>query len=170
MADAYRLAMDWLERIILAGCVLAIACMTTLIFIGVVMRYGFSLGAQFAEPMAIYFAIQLTFYGAAACYRAGTHLKLEFIVASMPPRLRWLSLHGVHALMAGIAIFMIVYGVSLVDTTWLQAYPEFESIRVGWVYTAIPGGGVALLLFVLESEFLPPPSKEHLVEEFHASH
>jgi TRAP-type C4-dicarboxylate transport system permease small subunit len=88
----------------------------------------------------------------------------------MPPRLRWLSLHVVHALMAGIAIFMIVYGVSLVDTTWLQAYPEFESIRVGWVYTAIPGGGVVLLLFVLESEFLPPPSKEHLVEEFHAGH
>ena len=169
MADAYRWAMDWLERIILAGCILAIACMTTLIFVGVVMRYGFSLGAQFAEPVSIYFAIQLTFYGAAACYRAGVHLKLEFIVSAMPERVRWLALHAVHAIMAAIAIFMVVYGISLVETTWLQSYPEFEYIRVGWVYTAIPGGGAALLLFVAESVFLPPPGRDHLAEEHVAS-
>jgi TRAP-type C4-dicarboxylate transport system permease small subunit len=168
MATLYRTAMDWLERLCLGICIVAIASMTVLIFVGVVMRYGFSVGAQFAEPMAIYFQIQMTFYGAAACFRAGTHLRLEFVVKAMPELHRKLTGYAVDLLMGTVAVFMIIYGTSLVETTWLQAYPEFEYIRVGWVYTAIPIGGFVLLLFVLEAAFLPPPGKEHLVEELTA--
>jgi TRAP-type C4-dicarboxylate transport system permease small subunit len=157
MAGHYRSAMIGLERLCLVICVVAITCMTALIFVGVVLRYGFAQGAQFAEPMAIYFTIQLTFYGGAACYRAGTHLKLEFIVKAMPSPLRRLAHYAVDGLMVATSVFMIVYGISLVQTTWLQAYPEFEYVRVGWVYTAIPGSGVVLLLFVLESLLLPLP-------------
>ena len=169
MSVLYRTAMDWLERLCLAICIIAITSMTTLIFIGVILRYGFSLGAQFAEPVSIYFAIQLTFYGAAACYRASAHLKLEFIVKAMPERMRALAGHGVHALMAMVGLFMIVYGISLVQTTWVQSYPEFEEIRVGWVYTAIPASGVVLVLFVLEAVLLGPPGREHLAQEHVAS-
>jgi len=169
MAALYRTAMDWLERLCLIICVVAIASMTTLIFIGVILRYGFQLGAQFAEPTSIYFAIQLTFYGAAACYRAGVHLRLEFIVKNFPQPLRKPAAYLVDALMLAVCVFMIIYGISLAQTTWAQSYPEFEEIRVGWVYTAIPASGVVLMLFVLESAFLPPPGKEHLVEEHVAS-
>jgi len=56
----------------------------------------------------------------------------------------------VHALMAGIACLMIFYGYSLAETTWFQSYPEFDEIRVGVVYSAIPGGGAVMLLFVIE--------------------
>lgn len=156
MTATYRHVMDWLEWACIAICVVAVAAMTTFIFTGVVMRYGFSLGAQFAEPMSIYFSIQLTFYGAAVCWRAGSHLRLEFIVRTMPTFLQRIAARIVDALMIAICCFMIYFGISLVQTTWLQAYPEFEYIRVGWVYTAIPGGGLVTLLFVLEELMLPP--------------
>jgi TRAP-type C4-dicarboxylate transport system permease small subunit len=48
---------------------------------------------------------------------------------------------------------MITYGASLVKTTYFQAYPEFQYIRVGVAYSAIPIGGLITLLFVIEKVF-----------------
>ena len=52
--------------------------------------------------------------------------------------------------MAGISIFMVIYGAGLVQTTFFQSYPEFQYIRVGLVYTAIPIAGLITFLFVVE--------------------
>ena len=67
--------------------------------------------------------------------------------------------------MAGIAVFMVYYGISLTNTTWFQAYPEFIYIRVGFVYSAIPGSGFITLLFVIESAFFRDPQAETEAEE-----
>ena len=92
-------------------------------------------------------------YGAAACYRAHIHLRLQVFVKMLSLRLQ----HGaeiiVQLLMGTIAVLMIVFGISLTQTTWFQSYPEFEYVRVGLVYSAIPGSGVVTLLFVLEALF-----------------
>ena len=53
---------------------------------------------------------------------------------------------------------MIVWGISLSHTTWFQSYPEFQYVKVGLVYTAIPGAGLVTFLFVIETLF------------FHAEH
>jgi TRAP-type C4-dicarboxylate transport system permease small subunit len=55
--------------------------------------------------------------------------------------------------MAAIACLMVYYGYSLAETTWFQSYPEFDEIKVGVVYSAIPGGGAVLFLFVIERVF-----------------
>lgn len=166
--NAYVRAMDWLYTACIAIGVVSIVCMTGLIFAGVVMRYIFQVGARFAEPMAIFFAVQLTMYGAAACYRAQAHLHMAFFVGLLPDRLgqaaRWL----VHALMAAIAVAMIWYGISLTRTTWFQAYPEFDYVKVGLVYSGIPGSGAVLLLFVIEAVLWPrstPSEAEEALEQ-----
>jgi TRAP-type C4-dicarboxylate transport system permease small subunit len=56
----------------------------------------------------------------------------------------------VQVLLGGVAVAMIYYGYNLARTTWFQSYPEFESIRVGVVYAAIPISGVIFLLFIVE--------------------
>ncbi len=145
--------MDKLYLFCMVVCVVSIVCMTVLIFIGVISRYFFEVGARFAEPMSIFFTVQLTMYGAAICYRAQAHLRLELFVRMLPERLQILPHYAVHALMATIACLMIYFGYSLAETTWFQSYPEFDEIKVGVVYSAIPGGGAVLLLFVLERMF-----------------
>ena len=129
--------------------------MTGLIFTGVVMRYLFDMGARFAEPMSIFFSVQLVMYGAAACYRVRGHLRLQVFVKMLPARAQRSVEILVHVLMGGVALLMIFYGISLASTTWFQSYPEFEYVRVGLVYSAIPGSGVVLLLFVIESLVFP---------------
>ena len=49
-----------------------------------------------------------------------------------------------------LAAAMIYFGFNLAQATWFQSYPEFEHIRVGVVYAAIPISGVIFLLFILE--------------------
>jgi TRAP-type C4-dicarboxylate transport system permease small subunit len=40
-----------------------------------------------------------------------------------------------------------------VKTTFFQAYPEFQYIRVGVAYSAIPIAGLITFLFVVEKAF-----------------
>lgn len=157
--------MDKLYWICVAIAIVSIVCMTCLIFVGVVMRYVFFKGASFAEPLSIFFAVQLTLYGAAACYRAGAHLSLQFFVKRLPSGLARAADIVVQILMAVIALTMVYYGINLARTTWFQSYPEFIYVRVGFVYSAIPGGGFALLLFVIEHFFYPHPMRTEEEEE-----
>ncbi len=150
---AYVRVMDKLYLLCMVVCVISIVCMTVLIFTGVVSRYVFEVGARFAEPMSIFFTVQLTLYGSAICYRSQAHLRLEVFVRMLPDRLQYLPHYIVHALMATIACLMVYYGYSLAETTWFQSYPEFDEIKVGVVYSAIPGGGAVTLLFVIERVF-----------------
>ena len=80
----YAYAMRRLYWACIILCVVSVVCMTGLIFAGVVMRYLFDMGARFAEPMSIFFAVQLTMYGAAACFRAHVHLRLQVFVKMLP--------------------------------------------------------------------------------------
>jgi TRAP-type C4-dicarboxylate transport system permease small subunit len=150
MRDLYVRLMGWLQKACLFWCGVSIVAMTILIFTGVVMRYGFSTGARFAEPMSIFFAVQLTMYGAAACYRSNLHLKLTVFVGLLPDRLARAVALAVHLLLGLVALVMITYGFTLAQTTWFQSYPEFTAIRVGVVYAAIPISGVIFLLFIIE--------------------
>ncbi len=151
MRVVYTGWMDKLYGLCIGICAVSIVVMTGLIFSGVIMRVGFLTGARFAEPMSIFFAVQLTMYGAAACYRAHVHLRLQVFVKMLPLMAQRFTEIGVHLLMGAIAVLMIVYGASLAQTNWFQAYPEFDYVRVGLVYSAIPLSGFVTLLFVIEA-------------------
>lgn len=156
MKTGYIKLMDVLYYICVSIAGTALVIMSTIITWGVFTRYGLGRGSFWPEPISIFLAIQLTFYGAAACYRADTHIRLRMFVELLPPALRRWQHHFVDVLMAGICLFMVTYGASLVKTTYFQAYPEFQYIRVGVAYSAIPIGGLITLLFVIEKVFIKP--------------
>ena len=158
MRSIYTRLMDKLYWLCVGIAIVSVIIMTLLVGIGVYLRYVLGMGA-FAEPVSIFLAIQLSFYGAAACYRANAHLSLDMFVKYLPgpPRraIRWL----VHVLMAGVCVAMAYYGFYLVETTIGQYYPEFQyipimrQVTVGIAYTAIPLSGLITLLFVIEKAF-----------------
>jgi len=162
MGSLYVRAMDKLYWFCIGVGVVSVIAMTGLIGTGVFLRYVFNHGAQFAEPCAIFFSIQLTFYGAAACLRAGSHLRLEIALKALSDRWALIVDKAIHVLLAGFAVFMVVWGISLSQTTWFQSYPEFQYVRVGLVYTAIPSAGFITLLFVIESLFFRSERDAHV--------
>lgn len=157
MTNGYIKLMDVLYFICVFIAGGALVIMSTIIAWGVFTRYVLGSGSFWPEPISIFLAIQLSFYGAAACYRAGTHISLKMFVDLLPPFLKRWQGHLVDLLMAAICLFMVTYGASLVKTTYFQAYPEFQYIRVGVAYSAIPIAGLITLLFVIEKVFIKPP-------------
>lgn len=158
MRSIYINFMDILYWLCVGVAIVSVIIMTLLVGVGVYLRYVLGMGA-FAEPVSIFLAIQLSFYGAAACYRANAHLSLDMFVKLLPTPLHHLIRWLVHALMAGICIAMAYYGFYLVETTIGQYYPEFQyipimrQVTVGVAYTAIPLSGIITLLFVIEKAF-----------------
>jgi len=88
---------------------------------------------------------------------------MSFFVSLLPPLGRRLCEILVELLMALIALFMMAWGIKLVDATWQNSVPDFPALSVGATYLPIPIGGAALLLFVIERLAIgppPPPRRE----------
>ncbi len=164
MRAAYVRLMDALYALCMTLAAAAIVAMVLIIAWSVFTRYVLGQGAFFAEPVSILLAVYMTFFGAAGCYRAGAHISIDALTRRFPAPLRRGVELAVDLLMAAIALFMVVYGISLSATTWVQVYPELQLIRVGAVYAAIPIAGVITLLFVIEQALLGPPPPRTLAE------
>src|SRR5882724_5814083 len=125
MADAYRKAMDLLNWICawLAG--VSLVLISAVIPYSVYTRYILNQAASWPEPTAILLTIVLTFFGAAACYRIGMHMRVSFLVDLMPQPWRRLTELLSEALAGALALFMVNWGVKLVEATWYQSIAEF---------------------------------------------
>jgi TRAP-type C4-dicarboxylate transport system permease small subunit len=120
-------------------------------------RYVLNRAASWPEPMAVLLMIVLTFFGAAACYRAGLHMRMAFFVSLLPPSGQRAAALVSEALMGAIALFMVHWGAKLVDATWQNTIADFPALSVGVTYLPIPIGGAILFLFVVERVTIGPP-------------
>lgn len=146
----FAVALDglYLACIWIAGA--AIALMSVIIPIGVVMRYVFGVGAQWPEPIAILLMMAFTFIGAAAAYRANAHIAVTMLTDVLPARLQWAAALLVDALMALACGFVAWYGGRLAIETLGQSVAELPWLPVGITYAALPVGAACTLIFVLE--------------------
>jgi TRAP-type C4-dicarboxylate transport system permease small subunit len=120
-------------------------------------RYVLNSAASWPEPTAVLLTIVLTFFGAAACYRLRLHMNVSFFADMLPPPLRRLVDFVVELLMGLFGLFMVIWGVKLVETTWENSIADFPSLSVGVTYLPIPIGGALLLLFVIEHMTIGSP-------------
>jgi len=152
-----RAAMDALYRLCVVVSGAALVLISAVIPWGVFTRYVLNSAASWPEPMAILLTIVLTFFGAAACYRAGTHMSVSVMVRAMSRPWRRLVEPLGEALVALVSVFMVLWGGRLVGTTWHQSIAEFPALSVGVTYLPIPIGGAVTLLFVVERLLIGPP-------------
>ena len=76
---------------------------------GVFTRYVLNSAASWPEPMAILLSIVLTFFGAAACYRVGLHMRVSVRARPLPPAVRRI-VDLSRRLMALVGLFMMIWG------------------------------------------------------------
>jgi len=158
MTPAIRGLMDALYMLCVWIAGTALVLISAVIPWAVYTRYVLNRAASWPEPMAVLLMIVLTFFGAAACYRVGLHMRMSFFVSLLPPRLRRLTAILVESLMGLIALFMVHWGAKLVAATWQNSIADFPSLSVGVTYLPIPLGGLILLLFVIERMSIGPPA------------
>jgi TRAP-type C4-dicarboxylate transport system permease small subunit len=152
--------MEWLyiACIGLAGVVMLV--MTIIIPYGVFMRYVVNSPASWPEPAGILLMVLFSFIGGAAAYRAKAHIAVSTLLNMLNETNRGRMQRTADVGMAIIALFMMKWGVQLVQATWQNTIAEFPELSVGVTYLPIPVGGFIMLLFVIERLWIgePPPS------------
>ena len=171
MNEAFHRACDVAYRTCIWVSGLSILVMTLIIPWGIFTRYVLGTGSQWPEPIAIMLMVLFTFLGAAASYRAGSHIAVEMLTGRLPAGVRKMLTWFVHLCMLAVAVFMVVYGTSLCMRTWQQVIGQLPWMPVGLTYTPVPVGGVFTALFVVEHMLFgnqhqrPAVTYDHLVEE-----
>jgi TRAP-type C4-dicarboxylate transport system permease small subunit len=160
MRTIYRAAMEWLYIACIATAGLAMLVMTIIIPYGVFMRYAMSSPASWPEPAGILLMVLFSFVGGGAAYRAKAHIAVSTLLNMLNDTKRERMERIADVGMGIIALFMIRWGVLLVEATWHNTIAEFPELSVGVTYLPIPAAGVITLLFVIERLWLggPPAS------------
>jgi TRAP-type C4-dicarboxylate transport system permease small subunit len=147
---------------------LSILAMSLIIPVGVFARYVLGYGAQWPEPIAILLMVVFTFIGAAAGYRAGSHIAVDMVTGRLPAGWRRVAAVGVDLLMIATSLFMLVWGGKLVLETMGQSLAALPWLPVGLTYAPLPLGGLLTLVFVLEKLFFGPQHHRAVVRFDHA--
>lgn len=160
-AQSLKAALRRLMDVLYGACVIiagvALVLISAVIPWAVYTRYVLNRAASWPEPMAVLLMIVLTFFGAAACYRARLHMRVSFFVSLLPEAAQQAVALLVELLMALVALFMVDWGIKLVAATWQNSIADFPALSVGVTYLPIPIGGAILFLFVFERLVIGPP-------------
>lgn len=133
---------------------MSILVMSLIIPFGIFNRYVFGTGSSWPEPVAILLMVTFTFMGAAASYRAGSHIAVE-MVTNLLPRIPKLVLEKiVDVLMLVLCVFLLYYGFKLSHEMMRQSISALPWLKVGITYSPIPISAAITLLFVIEKIFI----------------
>ena len=146
----YSAALDRLYLASIWSAGFAILLMSLIIPWGVFTRYVLGTGSEWPEPIAILLMMVFTFVGAAAAYRAGSHIAVDMFTVRMPRALQQVCVVVVDLLMATVCVFVVYYGTRLCAETWHQSIAELPWLPVGVTYAPLPIGSAITLLFVIE--------------------
>src|SRR6266550_1255631 len=125
MKQSYQKLMEWLYLacIVLSGTALVV--ITLIIPLGVFMRYAMNSPLSWPEPASVVMMVMFAFLGGAAVYRAKVHIAVEALLNAVSPAARRVMRGGIVLCMAGTALFMLYYGVTLCLITQYQTMAEF---------------------------------------------
>ncbi len=157
MRNSYRAAMEWLYIACIATAGVAMLIMTIIIPYGVFMRYAMNSPASWPEPAGILLMVLFSFIGGAAAYRAKAHIAVSTLLNMLNDTNRGRMQLIADVGMGIIGLFMVRWGVLLVQATWHNTIAEFPELSVGVTYLPIPAAGVITLLFCIERLWLGEP-------------
>jgi TRAP-type C4-dicarboxylate transport system permease small subunit len=150
MKAQYVRAMELINRACLFVAGLCLVIITLIIPWGVFTRYVLNSASSWPEPMAVLLMIWLSMLSAVVCYREYLHIGVGILPAALrgTPKivLGWIIELG----MLATNLFMLWWGIKLVNALWYQSIAEFPIVSAGVSYLPLPIGGALIVLFVIE--------------------
>jgi TRAP-type transport system small permease protein len=128
--------------------ILLLAAMALIVFANVVLRYLTNASIEWGEEVARHMMIWLTFIGSGIVLRYGGHIAIENLQDAMPTRMGQAMRALVALLLLAFFLMLIWTGYAYTQRTMLQLTASTQ-IPFGYIYAAIPVGGVLLLIHFL---------------------
>jgi TRAP-type C4-dicarboxylate transport system permease small subunit len=164
MKSRYIRAMDAIHNACLFVAGSCLVVITLIVPYGVFTRYVLNSAASWPEPMAVLLMIVMSFLSAVVCYREYLHIGVGVLPALLAEPAKSVLGWFLEACMLVTNLFMLVWGIKLVQTTWFQGIAEFPIVSAGMAYLPIPIGGALTVLFVIErfltQKFFSEPEPE----------
>jgi len=164
MVAQYVRLMDALHKICLTIAGVCLVVITLIIPYGVFTRYVLNSAASWPEPLATLLMIVLSFMSAIVCYREYLHIGVGVLPSMLGDGGKKVLGWVLEFCMLGTNLFMLWWGIKLVQTTWFQVIAEFPIVSVGLSYLPIPIAGGVTSLFIIErmmtQEFFKEPEAE----------
>jgi TRAP-type C4-dicarboxylate transport system permease small subunit len=129
---------------------LSILVMSLIIPVGIFTRYVLGAGSSWPEPVAILLMVTFTFFGAAASYRAGSHIAVEMIVSKLSKIPKRVMEIIVDLIMLALCLFLVFYGFKLSHEMMRQGIAQLPWLKVGITYSPIPISALITVFFILE--------------------
>ena len=164
MAESFRRAMDYLYLLcVIVGCT-ALVLISAVIPWAVFTRYVLNSAASWPEPMAVLLMIVMSFLSAVVCYREYLHIGVGVLPAFLSGPAKTYLGWFLEICMLATNLFMLIWGIKLVEATLHQSIPDFPALSVGLSYLPIPVGGAITALFIIErfmtQKFFAEPEAE----------
>lgn len=125
-----------------------LAAMSVIIFVNVVLRYLTNQSLEWAEEVSRHMMIWLTFLGAGPVLRYGGHIAVENLQDAAPRALAIAMRLVIALLLFAFFAFMIWYGWLYMNRAMFQL-TAVTQIPFGYIYAAMPVGGVLLVVHLL---------------------
>ena len=103
------------ERVFLS---LALLLITFLVFVNVVLRYGFAASPLWAEEVTRYTIIWITFIGGSLCVREDYHPRVKALIEWIPERMIWIVTLSIALMGFLFSIAMAYYGIHFVQNAF----------------------------------------------------
>ena len=125
----------WLRRAGLAAMALCLALMATLVFVNVVLRYGFGSGIAASEELSRLLFVWMVFIGAMVAYPTGEHMAFTTLLLKLRARPRALAVLTVLIrLLVLLACALVAWGA------WQQFVVGLDSrsVVIGYPVALLP--------------------------------
>ena len=141
-------ALDWLERVLMIGCGLALAGFSITVCADIITRTIGRPWLWLQEVTSTLFIYGI-FIGFAAATRRNDHLYLTAVAESMHGRARMAAEMIIRCVVLGVALCMIYFGY----LNFLRGFGSFRlpsNTPIASLYAAIPLSGILIALFTIE--------------------
>lgn len=93
---------------------------SVLIFINVVLRYGFNSGFHWSDEMVRYLMILLTFIGGSICVRTGTHIGVDVVFTVLNEKITKVLLGFIYIVGLIFSLVIAYFGIRIVQRNILH--------------------------------------------------
>jgi C4-dicarboxylate transporter DctQ subunit len=143
------------QLVMLGGKVLVGAIMMSaalVLFVNVVLRYGFGIGLSWAEEVTRYTLLWTVFIGAGVVAREGTHVGMDAFFNYWPERLRRIGFLAINLFCVATILVIVFFGLALARMAAETGQTsEAAFIPMGFIYAAFPVGSLLMILGYLET-------------------
>ncbi len=149
------------ETLLNALMVLALVSMIVLVFVNVVLRYGFNSGISVSVELSRFAFVWVTFLGAVVALLRQQHLSVTTLVERFSPVLQTVLNWLVTLAMLGCTVMLVIGSYKQTLLNWDNLSP-ISGIPVGVFYAAGLLAGVLMSIILVFRLFIPPaPATEH---------